>query len=681
MKDNNSHNENQLNILDNNISLENTSKKLEVINATFNKFETLDYSELFEGFNQMYAITFSTGIDFMYKLLEKFNYAEVIFGNEKVIPSGLKTIMAVQGTLPVYIAEKFKKSNKIGEMIENETLNLYVAREFKSHEKIYILKAKDGRTRVITGSANMSSNAFNGFQREDIIYFDDNSAYEYFINRFQEYRDTCSDKISKKVYLQLIHDKNYLKDNIENIPIINNLNKNDVLILENDEESNEELIVTDISNFQEELKEVIPPKTKAENKKIIISKEQINIIKKKHTKLKKQNEELKEMLPKLHIDYDKRELSFNGEPFNLRPSDDEIKSDLEGIIKYFEGINEFYGTEEEKADMKKDLFDFMNWFFSSIFMPRLRYEGYHTYYNNTYYQYFPVVGILYNIENSGKTTFVKLLTKLMCGKEILESNSSDFTATEVEKKKYLCEGVPILYNDLDKDQYNKYSGKIVKNDIFGIKEKNFNYPSIVITTNKISEITKDISKRTVAKKMEIKIDEILGKKLGRTVNKIISNSTTALFCEYVRLMFDKVDDMIKKMNIEDNDDYEPDIFLESSKVLVSIFKRYYDVLPEYVSTSTCSDNLGDNAIAKKIRKKILMQYENEPELFSVNKKENKLIYKMPEGGSYYVLRDLTRELPSELCAKLNSKTIVMNLKESNNFFGIKFKNKKSFFSR
>ena len=59
----------------------------------------------------------------------------------------------------------------------------------------------------------------------------------------------------------------------------------------------------------------------------------------------------------------------------------------------------------------------------------------------------------------------------MCGKEILESNSSDFTATEVEKKKYLCEGVPILYNDLDKDQYNKYSGKIVKNDIFGIKEK------------------------------------------------------------------------------------------------------------------------------------------------------------------------------------------------------------------
>lgn len=170
MKDNNSHNENQLNILDNNISLENTSKKLEVINATFNKFETLDYSELFEGFNQMYAITFSTGIDFMYKLLEKFNYAEVIFGNEKVIPSGLKTIMAVQGTLPVYIAEKFKKSNKIGEMIENETLNLYVAREFKSHEKIYILKAKDGRTRVITGSANMSSNAFNGFQREDIIY-------------------------------------------------------------------------------------------------------------------------------------------------------------------------------------------------------------------------------------------------------------------------------------------------------------------------------------------------------------------------------------------------------------------------------------------------------------------------------------------------------------------------------
>lgn len=669
---------NQLNLLNNEVLETNPVNKLEVINATFNETKGIDYNELFEGFNEIYAITFSTGIDFMYKLLNKFEYAEVIFGNENVVPEGLKTIMAVQGTLPTYIAEKFKQSNKLGEMIENETLKLYVAREYKSHEKIYILKSEDGKTRVITGSANMSSNAFNGFQRENIIYFDDYEAYLYFINRFNDYRDLCSDRISKKVYLDIIKDKKDLKENIEDIPIINNLNGT-TLILENDESREEEIIVTDIKNFQEELKEVIPPKEKNE-KKIILNVDKLNIIKRNNTKLKRHKEILKETLPKLHIDYDTRTLNFNGVPFDLNPTDDEIKSDLNCILKYFSGIDEFYGTEIEKKDMKKDLFDFMNWYFASIFMPRLRYEGYRTYYNNTYYQYFPVIGILYNIENSGKTTFIKLLTKLMCGKEILESNSSEFTTTEVDKKKYLCEGVPILYNDLSKDQYNNHYEKVVKNDIFGIKERNFNYPSIVITSNTVNNLSKDASKRTVAKKMEIKIDETLGKKLGRKINKIISTSSTALFREYVRIMFDKVDEMILEMRKEKNDNYEPDIFLESSKVLVSIFKRYCDIVPEYVLISTCAENLGDGAVAKKVKKSVLLQYKNEPELFYRNKKQNKLIIKQPESNfNSRFLKDLFNELPSMLCAKLNQKTLVMNLKEAENFFGIKFKNKRKLF--
>ena len=50
---------------------------------------------------------------------------------------------------------------------------------------------------MITGSANLSLSAFGGYQRENIIVFDDDNAYGWYKNRFEDFKNICSDYVSE----------------------------------------------------------------------------------------------------------------------------------------------------------------------------------------------------------------------------------------------------------------------------------------------------------------------------------------------------------------------------------------------------------------------------------------------------------------------------------------------------
>lgn len=78
---------------------------------------------------------------------------------------------------------------------------LLISRKIKSHEKIYVLKADDGRVRVISGSANLSHSAFNVIQRENITYMDNESTYEYYCEQF---KDECADNIEHTFYCEYV---------------------------------------------------------------------------------------------------------------------------------------------------------------------------------------------------------------------------------------------------------------------------------------------------------------------------------------------------------------------------------------------------------------------------------------------------------------------------------------------
>ena len=72
------------------------SPKIDVVNLTFESAVSMNWTELFSGFDSICAITFSSGVGFMYKLLDMFETAEVIFGCEDVMSNTVQEIMAYQ---------------------------------------------------------------------------------------------------------------------------------------------------------------------------------------------------------------------------------------------------------------------------------------------------------------------------------------------------------------------------------------------------------------------------------------------------------------------------------------------------------------------------------------------------------------------------------------------------------
>ena len=61
------------------------SKHLDVVKLNYESCESLTWQELFFGYNNLCAITYSSGIGFVCELLDRFEQAEIIFGCEDVM--------------------------------------------------------------------------------------------------------------------------------------------------------------------------------------------------------------------------------------------------------------------------------------------------------------------------------------------------------------------------------------------------------------------------------------------------------------------------------------------------------------------------------------------------------------------------------------------------------------------
>ena len=64
----------------------------------------------------------------MQALLEKFEYAEVIFGCEDIVDNNVAAIMAVEGKM-VELITKNKSANLMARLMKEDKLKLYVSRD------------------------------------------------------------------------------------------------------------------------------------------------------------------------------------------------------------------------------------------------------------------------------------------------------------------------------------------------------------------------------------------------------------------------------------------------------------------------------------------------------------------------------------------------------------------------
>ena len=637
---------------------------LDVVRMEFVEADTLRWQDLFSGFDTLRAITYSSAIGFVYQLADMFEDVEVIFGCEDVLSYSLQEIMAYQCKLVDRMRETASKMKvDLMSRVEDNTLHFFVAREKLSHEKIYLLSASDGRKRVVMGSANMSYAAFGGRQRENICYIDGSSAYDWYLNSYNEFRDECTDQIFKET-LAIADDG----EHIEEIPIARTVRAKKALMLETVETSKEDVrFALDVKGLAARFASSVPKPDK--KGKILLSPEKIKIIRRQIVADKTKEKELRSEYPQLEVFVDEDTVKLNGDNMDLAPSREEITQDVSLFLRYMGGYEKFHG---DVAGMQRRYFEFANWFFCSPFMGCMRDMAVH--YNQNTLPY-PVFGLVYGQSKAGKTSFLETLLKMMIGQKT-KISAPDFTRSSIEGLKRTVKGAPIIVDDLTNTRFNQHAIETIKNDDFDIADHLVHYPAVVISANEdVKAVAPEVIRRTVVCRVQAGLTntEVMRSNVVRTVQREIG---TAFYREYLRRMLEVVPDLLEEIKCDENES-APDILAVSSAIIVSIIKEHTEEdLPAFVRELTLDDYFSERVTGSYAMKVICDAWKTSQTSFEISERTNELRY---NAGATWEAERILKELPETLEAHKSRDWLVMNLNDAKEFFGIDFK--KSWLSR
>lgn len=635
-----------------------TSGALDVVKMEFAGAETLSWRELFSGFDTLYAITYSSGIEFVYQLLNLFQEAEIIFGCDEVISYSLQEVMAYQCKLVERMRERAGKMKlDLVSRIERGNLHFYVARTVLSHEKIYLLSAADGRKRVIMGSANMSYAAFGGRQRENICYIDGDTAYDWYWNSYAELREDCTDEIAKDTLL-CADDGEHL----EELPVVRTVRTKKALVLQPVEEAKEEVrFALDVQNLAAKFKPSVPKSDK--KGKLMLSPDKIKTIRRQVVASQIKDKELQSEYPQLEIFPDEGIVRLNGTSLDLAPSPEEIQKDATLFVKYMDGYEKFHGDVD---GMQRRYYEFANWFFCSPFMACMRDMAVR--YNQNLLPY-PVFGLVYGQSKAGKTSFLETLLKMMIGQKT-KISAPDFTRSSIEGLKRTVKGAPIIVDDLTNTRFNQHAIETIKNDDFGVSDHLVHYPAVVISANEdVKAVMPEVIRRTVICRVQAGLTntEVMRSSVVRTVQREVG---TALYREYLRRMLEIVSELMEEMK-QDASESAPDILAASSQILLDIFSEHVQgKLPSYIRSLTLENYFSEKVTGSYAIKTIRNAWNTSSSSFEISVKSNELRY---NAGATWEADRILKELPETLEAHKSRDWVVMNLDEAKNFFGLPFR--------
>lgn len=640
-----------------------TAGKLDVVSAEFLGAETMSWEELFEGFDSLYAITYSSGMDFICKVLRKFDRAEIIFGFDEIISYSLQEIMAYQLKTVERLREKASK-NKLDlvSQIDNGTLRLLVARKQLSHEKVYLLESQDGRKRVVMGSANMSHLAFSGSQRENICYMDGEKAFDWYYSCYEQLRDDSSDDITSSA-IALADDG----ENIEEIPIAQTVKVRKALVIEPQAETREEVrFVLDVKSLAGKFASFVPKADKIG--RIMLAPETIMQTRRRLVAANIQEKELRSEYPQLVVDVETKSVTLNDVTLDLNPNSEDIANDVALFLEYMQGYEKFHG---DVVTMQARYFEFANWFFVTPFLAHMRNMA--ILYNQNLLPY-PVFGLVYGQSKAGKTSFLETMLKMMIGQKT-KLSAPEFTRTSIENLKRTVKGAPIIVDDLTQTRFSTHAIETIKDDDFGVAERLLHYPAVVISANEdVKAVAPEVIRRTVICRVQpsLKNTELMKSSIVRRVQR---NIGTALYREYLRRMFDEIPDMLEELK-SDDDASAPDILAVSSGILCAIIKEHTDKdVPFFVRQLTLDDYFSEKVTGSHAIKVICSAWKVNRKAFVVNKKFEQLRY---DAGTVWEADRIIKELPEDLEAYKTRELVIMNLDKACEFFGVDFKKTRLF---
>lgn len=441
-----------------------------IINMKFLGTKDYTYNELFDGFDTLRVITFSTSLSFINEIIEKFLDVEIVLGCEGVNTS-VEAVAGFQEKSIELIQELCKKYKNIEKLLIDEKLRFYMSTKQLSHAKLFLLSNKEnGNTRVILGSANFSKQAFSGKQKEMRIVCDnDIDAYKYFSNDYEAYKNTQCEYFTKQ--MQQASKVNI----IENMPMWSLCKKESVLVIENtnsSEGADDTNFIINLKQRAKEIKSAIPAGVIKKGSAIIDTKAVKTItqnIKKQNT-IKTGEQTIEN--PAFIYDLNSCKVFLNNDKWDLSPKSEDVEKDCKMIVDFFNGFSRVVSGDGKS--LQSDYYKFMVWFLCSPFMSLIRREAK---LNNRKNISFPIYGLLAGNSNAGKTSFVNFLYSMTFGKKYCKLVSKEkFNKQDIYTLKNVIKGIPIYFDDIDSNNFTKSISSFIKDDDYDCD--NMQYPAI-----------------------------------------------------------------------------------------------------------------------------------------------------------------------------------------------------------
>jgi hypothetical protein len=633
---------------------------LEVVRADFLESSCVSWEELFDGFDALYAITYSTSVGFICELLKKFKKAEIIFGYDRMLSGEAQEIMAYQESVIKLIKERMSQNKAdLISRIENNSLHLFVSYERPSHEKLYILEAENGRKRVVTGSANMSYSAFTGKQWENILYMEGEGAFKWYRDRFETLKSNSVNKITSKILAA--------EGGVENLPLSDMIKTKKIILFNPVKEVDEETkFILGVKDKADKRKPFMPPPDKRGN--VLLTPDNIKQISRRIAEQDVKEKASHDEYPKLLINCEEQTASLNGKPLDLNPIKEEIAKDARLFLEYMKGYEIFYG---DVSGAQQKYFNFANWFFLSPFMASLRMAELFASESSAVSAY-PMFGVIYGQSNAGKTHFLRMLLKMMIGTTINFTGNArkECTSTNIDALRRMVKGAPVVIDDVSQDRFRNHVVEIIKDDNFCVANGLIGCPAVVFSANEdVKAMKPEITKRAVVCRPRIELAHVEARNSGVS-SRAQKNISAAFYREYLRRMFKEMPRIMNEIKIE-GDNPKLDVFTISSKIICEIIEGHIGGKPPpFVHELSFNDYFGDKAIGSQVIEIIQKAWSINKKMFKIDKNSGEIRY---QAEDKHTAERIFSELPPGVRKIRIYETIVMDLEKARVFFDVNFK--------
>ena len=652
-------------------------KPITVIHSRCLGVEGSGFEELFSGFDSMKAITFSYGLGFIEDLSRFFGDMEIVVGSERTVGADLVEVAVHQQSQ----VRRISKRKELVERIEAGTATFYLNRGRSSHEKIYILEARDGRTRIVTGSANLSRRAFTGGQAEEILCFDnDDILYGEMIQRFRNIKTSATSSLLEPAMLsRFIEADGDAAAELEATPVMDSANRLGGAVYLVDAVEDREPGDIEFSFSVEGLSDAeraVVDALKAQHVKTgrvaggrLVAAPEVKRLINTARKVQAEHAVHEASFPRFSYDPASGVARLNDRPYPVA-NEREWENDAARIFSFFSGYDSFVGDIET---MKRQLFKVMSFMFCAPFMSNVRRAAKVAGYSKPLY---PLYLVLYGDSNSGKTSFAKMVLKAMYGsRDIGEVPHEKWTKTGIMELNGLCSGMCLLLDDITEKRFRDNAEKIIKSDESILADRNAAGPVYVIATNQLPCMKPELAKRCVPIRTEARLDRSAGLKVEKRVNDAVKGITVAFFQEYLARMARNVESMLEMIAAGDPD-YMPDLLGLSSSTLSRMFVAA-GCAEGWNAVLSIDDFIGDYAVGRIARDRLIEAYAVDPSQFSILSDGRAVVYR-PRGSERDArvntfTKNIFSELPASLDASLSNNTIVFHdVSATEQFLGIRF---------